>query len=299
MPWAIVLALLLRHSAARAAAPLAYPLFTTHNVLTFPFDDARLLARGHREAGAAWVTPNARPGADLPLFVYLHGLNRDHRHRRWMHGAPLDLRAMVGPLAMDGLTGPMIIAVPNTTGADAQADRTIYWRFDVAAFVDAVDRVVAARGVRVDRARVTLSAHSASSCAERNGFFAGLASPAVHTLFDIDGCMTRRFGGMLGGAPARQRVVVVYQTHMWPRDYHGFVREFRERAAAVTPPPDEPHHRVLERVEITGIDAHNQLVEGTLRRWLPRLIPPAAAPEAPAPAPEDRAARATGSRPDG
>ena len=43
-----------------------------------------------------------------------------------MHGAPLDLRAMVGPLAMDGLTGPMIIAVPNTTGLDAQSDRTIY-----------------------------------------------------------------------------------------------------------------------------------------------------------------------------
>ena len=43
---------------------------------TFPFDDAHLLARRHHNAGAVWVTPNARPGDHLPLFIYLHGLSR-------------------------------------------------------------------------------------------------------------------------------------------------------------------------------------------------------------------------------
>ncbi len=270
MPWALVLAMMMRQAATRNAVPPRYPHFDTTSVVTFPFHDSELLQRHQHDAGSAWVTPTARVGDSLPLFIYLHGLNRFRHHRRWMHGSQYDMRTIVGPLALDGRIGPMIVAVPQTTGDSALRDSTIYANFDVAGFVDAIDRAVRARGVRVDRSRVIYSAHSASGCALGNGLFSGIGSSAVQTVLDIDCCMNADFGRVLASAPANQRVIVVYQDAMWERDYAEFTESFRRSSAAST----DPSMRVLERIEAHGADAHNDMVALTLRRWLPMLVPP-------------------------
>lgn len=268
--WLLALLLGLHASSARAAAPRHYPAFDTTDVTTFAFDDARLLDPRHRNAGAVWVTPNAQPGMQLPLYIYLHGLNRMRILRRWMHGSHWDMRTIVGPMVTDGLVGPMAVAVPATTGDSAQQERTIYPGFDVAAFVEAADRALAPQGFHVDRGRVIFSAHSASGCALRNGLFAAVGSPAVQTVLDIDCCMDGAFARVLATAPPSQRVIVVYQDWMWRRRYHDFADVFL-RFSARSPNPDG---RVLEYWRMRGIDAHNDIVPIALRRWLPELVPP-------------------------
>ncbi|MDP3274701.1 MAG: hypothetical protein Q8Q09_05855 [Deltaproteobacteria bacterium] len=255
----------------RQIAPLTYPHFDMTDVVTFEFDDARLLTRRQRRAGAAWVTPTALPGQPLPLLIYLHGLNRDHIHHRWLHGSVWDMRTIVGPPAARGEIGPMAVAVPSTTGDDAQSSLTIYRTFDVAGFVEATAHALESQGMVIDRNRVIFVAHSASSCAERNGLFAGVGNRAVSTILNIDGCMNGRFGVLLGGAPAWQQVIVLYQDWMWARDYEGFVRMYTRHGQASGAAPS---HRVLQRYEMRGIDVHNGIVPVAMREWLPRLVPP-------------------------
>jgi hypothetical protein len=272
-----------RRRRAGPAVVVVRPRLPTHRrrgppgvgeVITFPFDDARLLSPEHRDAGGVWVSPNARPGDRLPLFIYLHGLNRAGILRRWLHTSHWDLRAIVGPLAASGRVGPMAVAVPATTGAGATDPRTIYRGFDPGAFVEAADAALAARGFRVDRSRVILSAHSASGCVRGNGLFQGVGDAAVQTLLDIDCCMDESSARALGAAPPGQRVIVAYQDAMWNdgRHYDSFRRVFRRFAAAVS----EPSQRVIERYVMRGVDAHNDMVPVVLRRWLPRLVPPRA-----------------------
>lgn len=268
--WLLALLLGLHTASARAAAPRHYPAFDTTDVTTFAFDDARLLDPRHHHAGAVWVTPNAQPGMQLPLYIYLHGLNRMRILRRWMHGSHWDMRTIVGPMVTDGLVGPMAVAVPATTGDSSQQERTIYPGFDVAAFVEAADQALAPQGFHIDRGRVIFSAHSASGCAPGNGLFAAVGSPAVQTVLDIDCCMDGRFARTLATAPPSQRVIVVYQDWMWRRRYNEFVDVFL-RFSARSPNPDG---RVLEYWRMQGIDAHNDIVPIALRRWLPELVPP-------------------------
>lgn len=256
---------------ARELAPRSYPHFDMTDVVTFEFDDRRLLHSRHRHAGAAWVTPTARPGQPLPLLIYLHGLNRHRIHHRWMHGSVWDMRTIVGPLAIEGTIGPMAVAVPSTTSDDAFSDRTIYRTFDVAGFVDATARALEAQGFVIDRTRVIFTAHSASSCAERNGLFAGMGVRAAPIILNIDGCMNSRFAQVLAGAPAWQRVIVLYQDWMWRRDYAGFLAMWNRIVPQFSSTPDA---RALEYYRMRGIDVHNQIVPIALRRWLPRLVPP-------------------------
>ena len=241
-------------------------------MITFPFDDARLLAPQHHEAGGVWVSPNARPGDRLPLFIYLHGLNRAQILRRWLHPSHWDLRAIVGPMAAAGRVGPIAVAVPATTSESARQAGSIYPEFDAGAFAAAADEALAPRGFRIDRGRVILSAHSASGCAANNGLLRGVGDAAVQTILDIDCCMDASFARLLGGAPPSQRVIVAYQDWMWSdgRHFSEFGRVFRRLSAAL---PD-PSTRVLQRYDVRGVDAHNDIVPLVLRQWLPALVPP-------------------------
>jgi hypothetical protein len=284
-PHAFALLWMMRAGVAHELAPRHYPHFDMTHVVTFSFDDDRLLATRHRHAGAAWVTPTAQPGQPLPLLIYLHGLNRHRIHHRWLHGSVWDMRTIVGPLAIEGAIGPMAVAVPSTTSDDAFSDRTIYRTFDIAGFVDATARALEAQGFVIDRSRVIFTAHSASSCAERNGLFAGVGSRAAPIILNIDGCMNARFGQLLGAAPDWQQVIVLYQDFMWRRDYNGFLHTWNR---AVATQPQRPN-RVLEYYRMRGNDVHNQIVPIALRRWLPRLVPPvnSAANPSQSPAPSE------------
>jgi hypothetical protein len=270
IPHAFTMLWVMKAALVRELAPTSFPHFDMTDVVTFEFDDARLLHPRHRRAGAVWVTPTARPGQPLPLLIYLHGLNRHRIHHRWLHGSVWDMRTIVGPLAIEGRIGPMAVAVPSTTSDDAFSERTIYRNFDVAGFVDATARALEAQGFVIDRSRVIFSAHSASSCAERNGLFAGIGVRAAPIILDMDGCMSARFGELLAGAPEWQRIIVLYQDWMWPRDYRGFLNRWNRIA-----PQFNAEQRVLEYYRMRGIDVHNEIVPLALRRWLPRLVPPA------------------------
>ncbi len=244
------------------------------DVVTFSFDDQRLLHRTQHNAGAAWVTPTAVPGEPLPLFIYMHGLNRQRIQHRWLHGSVWDMRTIVGPLAMAGAIGPMAVAVPSTTSDDAFASETIYRTLDVTGFVEATAQALSAQGFVIDRNRVIFTAHSASSCAPHNGLFAGLGVQASPILLNIDGCMNQQFGNMLGDAPDWQQVIVLYQDYMWRRDYQGFLTTWNR---AVARHPNAV--RTIEYYRMVGEDVHNQIVPISLRKWLPRLVPPPTAAE--------------------
>lgn len=272
MPLELVLALLMDAGVRESAAPRHYPHFDMTGVVTFPFDDVHLLDRAHHDAGAVWVTPNARPGARLPLYIYLHGLNRDRVLHRWMHGSHWDMRTIVGPMTMEGIVGPMAVVVVATTGDSAQAAATIYPRMNVPALVDSADRALGPSGFHIDRSRVTFSSHSASGCEMGNGLYAAVGSPAVQTVFDIDCCMDARFGRALATAPPWQRVIAVYQDYMWRngRSFESFTSTFTRLSSLSA----NPMNRVLEHYTMAGIDVHNDIVPVTLRRWLPALVPP-------------------------
>ncbi|MEI8255905.1 MAG: hypothetical protein WCJ30_09545 [Deltaproteobacteria bacterium] len=271
VPWLSMLALTMRQSMSRVAAPNVFPHFEMAGVATFAFDDVHLLDRRQHNSGAVWLTPNARPGSAVPLLIYLHGVNRHRILHRWMHGSDRDMRTIVGPMALEHLVGPMAVAVPSTTGDSAQTQLTLYPRFDVSAFIDAVDRALAPQGFRVDRQRVILSGHSAAGCVRHNGFLNAVGSPAVRVLLDIDCCMNEHFAQILASAPPAQRVIVAYQDHMWnaDRDYSSFAWNFRRLSAGV-----DPAQRVLQYYRASGPDAHNDMVQIVLRDWLPRLVPP-------------------------
>lgn len=270
--WLAILAMTLHHGMVERLTPGQFRAGTTENVVTFSFDDAHLLDPRHHDAGAVWVTPNAQPGMRLPLFIYLHGLNRDRILRRWLHGSHWDMRTIVGPMVTQGLIGPMAVAVPATTGDSAQSSATIYPRFDVAAFVEAADRALAPHGFHIDRERVIFSSHSASGCALHNGLFAAVGSPAVQTVLDIDCCMNASFARVLALAPPHQRVIVAYQSFMWNngRSYGSFAQTFLR----LSQESGDPMNRALEHYEMAGVDVHNDIVPLVLRRWLPELVPP-------------------------
>ena len=271
IPHAFAMLWVMKAALARELAPTHYPHFDMTDVVTYEFDDARLLHPRHRGAGAAWVTPTARPGQPLPQLLYLNGLNRPRIPHRWMHGSIWDMRTIVGPLAFEGRIGPMAVAVPSTTSDDAFSEHTIYRRFDVAGFVDATARALEAQGFVIDRSRVIFSAHSASSCSANNGLFAGMGVRAAPIILNMDGCMNPRFAQLLAGAPAWQRVIVLYQDWMWRRDYRGFLNTWNHIVPQFA---SDPAARVLEYYRMRGIDVHNEIVPLALRRWLPILVPP-------------------------
>jgi hypothetical protein len=260
---------MLKAQLAQHLAPTHFPHFDMTDVVTFAFDDRRLLHPSQSHAGAVWVTPTAQPGEPLPLFIYMHGLNRQRIQHRWLHGSVWDMRTIVGPLAMAGLIGPMAVVVPSTTSDDAFSSLTIYRTLDVAALVEAAAQALAPQGFVIDRERVIFTAHSASSCANHNGLFAGIGDHAAPIILNIDGCMNQEFGNLLGDAPDWQQVIVLYQDYMWRRDYSGFLATWNR---AVARHPNAV--RTIEYYRMVGNDVHNQIVPIALRKWLPRLVPP-------------------------
>lgn len=218
---------------------------------TFPFDDARYLQQGEKDGGLVHRTDEKASGA-LPLLVYLHGTNEKGPLHRGLGAPGFDVRSIVGSLNLPA----MLVAGPSTT-RDAWTGSRVWADFDLTRFVDAAEAALPSE-VSVDRARVILAGHSGAGCNLKGGLLSG-AGLAPYALLAIDVCMDADFGRAFAAASERSPVYVFWQ-ESWPRDVAAFEAELTGRGN-------------IEKVDVPGPTAHEDIVGIALSRALPRLLP--------------------------
>jgi hypothetical protein len=248
--------------------------WTMPREVEFRFDDELRLQPGESHAGKLWRSNGLRrDGGAVPLTIFVHGIIFDGLRHHWLvedPDGPWDARPFMSDLVDRGEIAPTVVAVPSQT-RDATDPEHLFEGLDFDAFVDAVDAALAPLQ-RVDRQRIVVVGHSGSACDLDRGAFLALrarrASPLA--LFSIDGCMAASTGEQLAETTGARNVVVTYQDGIWPRDFD----DFRERWARVVTAHGLDDSRFLERIEVSGENAHLAIVEATMRRWLPRFLPP-------------------------
>ncbi|MDC0679209.1 hypothetical protein [Sorangium atrum] len=270
---------------------------------TYDYEHPSAPARGAAEQGAAQpddagpaVPPERRwrgrafvhrlaaadPARPLPILVFLHGTNEARIEHRWMGGGPEgDVRRIAAQLMEAGRIPPMLVAAPSAVLPAAVAvARTSWPAFDLDAFLDAT--AARLRGVAtVDRARVVVAGHSGGGCNKAGGIAAALsASTPVHAALVIDTCMDVDIALPLARSRPTTHVVVSWQTMTWvKRPIADFRRAFQRGVDAHPAAPGVL--RELEPLIPTEPMPHDAMVPLVLRRWLPPLLSPDAAPSVP------------------
>ncbi|MGK4008687.1 hypothetical protein WMF31_39130 [Sorangium sp. So ce1036] len=229
----------------------------------------------HRLAAAA-------PARPRPILVFLHGTNAEQIRYRWMGGGREgDVRRIAAELMEAGRIPPILVAGPSAIlPAAIAAPRTSWPAFDLDTFLDAT--AARLRGVAtIDRTRVLVAGHSGGGCNEAGGVVTALrASTPVHAALVIDTCMDADIALPLALSPPTTHVVVSWQTMTWARRPLGAFR--RAFQAAVEAHPAAPGVlRELEHLRPTEPMPHDAMVPLVLRRWLPPLLSPDAAPSIP------------------
>ena len=260
-----------------AAALLAFTLSNidlTPREIEFPFQDELRLLPGETNAGMAWRSRGLpTDGRPVPLVVFVHGIIFDGLRHHWLTADPTgawDARPFLDAMVDDGEVAPLVAATPSQT-RDAADPGRLFTEFDFDAFVDAVD-VALAPYQHVDRARVVVVGHSGAACDPTGGSFAALRAKSFRprALFAIDGCMAETGAPMLVSSAARD-VFVIYQETIWnDRPFTEFRNAWVKQLEHEWP----SGLRVLERIEPISENAHLALVEITMRRWLPSVLPP-------------------------
>jgi hypothetical protein len=158
--------------------------------------------------------------------------------------------------------------------------RTSWPAFDLDVFLDAT--AARLRGVAtLDRARVVVAGHSGGGCNKAGGIAAALgASTPVHAALVIDTCMDVDIALPLARSRPTTHVVVSWQTMTWvKRPIADFRRAFQRGVEAHPAAPGVL--RELEPLVPTEPMPHDAMVPLVLRRWLPSLLSPDAAPSVP------------------
>jgi pimeloyl-ACP methyl ester carboxylesterase len=240
---------------------------------------------GHPERrwmGRAFVHSKAAAlaGQPLPVLVFLHGNNAEAIKYRWMGGgAEGDVRRIVAEMIEAGQVPPMIVAAPSSTDPYTMTQAGASWpSFDLDVFLDkTIDRLGSA--AIVDRGRVIVAAHSGGGCNIKGGLNTALHAKGTPVLagLSIDTCMLHDLAKELAHLRPTTHVIVSWQMLSWPeRDFNGFKAVFlRESKKA---PPSPGVFRELDFMQPNVPGAHDALVGITLRRWLPKLVPPPDAP---------------------
>lgn len=224
----------------------------------------------------------AEPARPLPMLVFLHGINGELIKYRWMGGGQEgDVRRIVAELMESGRIPPVLVAAPSAVVPAATAvARTSWPAFDLDRFLDLTAERL--RGVAViDRARVIVAGHSGGACNKDGGIAtAARAAAPVHATLVIDGCMDVDMAPALAAARPTTHVITSWQPLTWTKRP---IREF-ERAflAEVARHPAAPGVlRAVEQLRPTAPMPHDAMVPLVLRRWLPSLLSPEAAPDLP------------------
>jgi hypothetical protein len=224
----------------------------------------------------------ATPEKPLPLLVFIHGLNTELIRYRWMGGGQEgDVRRIAAELMEQGSIPPILVAAPSSIVPEAIAvARTSWPDFDLDRFVDLTAERL--RGVAtVDPGRVIVAGHSGGGCNKDGGVASAVrASTPVHAALVIDACMDVDIAPALAGAPQTAHLIVSWQPITWTkRPIRDFERAFRREVALHPPAPGVL--REVEQLRPSDPRPHDAMVPLVLRRWLPALLSPDAAPDLP------------------
>jgi hypothetical protein len=236
---------------------------------------------GHKERawlGRAFVHSSIAtvPEKPAPILVFLHGMNTELIKYRWMGGGQEgDVRRIVAELMEAGSVTPMIVAAPSSIDPVTASNAVLLWpAFDLDAFLDRTSARLAGLAT-IDRSRVIVVGHSGAGCNIRGGLASALhAKSAPFADLVIDTCMATDFAKDLAHAPPATNVIVSWQSISWEdRLFDDFRHVFKRELKKATPPL-EGVLRELDYEQPTTGGPHDAMVGITLRRWLPRLVPP-------------------------
>ena len=238
---------------------------------------------GHRERawlGRAFVHSSIAtvPAKPAPILVFLHGMNTDLIKYRWMGGGQEgDVRRIVAELMEAGSVTPMIVAAPSTIDPVTASNAVLLWpAFDLDAFLDRTAARLTGLAT-IDRSRVIVVGHSGAGCNIRGGLATALhAKTAPFADLAIDTCMATDFAKDLAHAPVATNVIVSWQSISWEDRLFDDFRHMFKRELKKAAPPLEGVLRELDYEQPTQAGPHDAMVGLTLRRWLPRLVPPPA-----------------------
>lgn len=254
---------------------LVEPALPPPREVEFPFDDDARLQPGQARGGKLWRSrglPN--DGAPVPLLIIVHGIIFDGQRHHWLspdRAGPWDARPFMDDLVESGAVSPLVVAVPSQT-RDATDPGKLFLGLDFDAFVGAVEQALSSHQ-RIDRGRIVIVGHSGSACDPNNAAFAALGAKTFEprALVAIDGCMAEANGALLASTTAARDVIVTYQQQLWSeRPFRAFRAAFDSALERTWP----RGLRIVERHELLSDNAHLALVEHTLRRWLPSILPP-------------------------
>jgi hypothetical protein len=238
---------------------------------------------GHKDRawlGRAFVHSSIAtvPAKPAPILVFLHGMNTELIKYRWMGGGQEgDVRRIVAELMEAGSVTPMIVAGPSTIDPVTASNAVLLWpAFDLDKFLDRTAERLAGLAT-IDRSRVIVVGHSGAGCNIRGGLATALhAKAAPFADLVIDTCMATDFAKDLAHAPPATNVIVSWQSISWEdRLFDDFRHVFKRELKKATPPL-EGVLRELDYEQPTTGGPHDAMVGITLRRWLPRLVPPPA-----------------------
>ncbi|WP_437755339.1 hypothetical protein [Sorangium sp. So ce1389] len=224
----------------------------------------------------------ADPARPLPILVFLHGTNEARIKYRWMGGGQEgDIRRIAAQLMEAGQIPPILVAAPSAVLPAAVAvARTSWPAFDLDVFLDATAERL--RGVAtLDRARVLVAGHSGGGCNPAGGIATAVrASTPPHAALVIDTCMDADHALPLARSAPTTHVVISWQTMSWARRPFGDFRRAFQRGVDAHPAAPGVL-RELEHLHPTEPMPHDAMVPLVLRRWLPPLLSPDAAPSVP------------------
>lgn len=244
--------------------------------IEFPFDDDKRLAPGESRGGKLWRSHGLPDdGSPVPIVIFVHGQLQDGLKHHWLTvdpSGPWDARPFMEELVDTGQVPPLVVAAPSQNNADAYDPSKVFEGLDFDAFLDAIDQALAPMQ-RVDRARVIVIGHSASACVHGNGAMnvVNAKTFVARALIAVDGCLAPDNATLLASSDSVRDVIVSYQDQVWNERSFS---EFRERWDQ-TVQTSWPHGlRIVERTVFEKAEnAHLELVELTIRRWLPVLLP--------------------------
>jgi hypothetical protein len=218
----------------------------------------------------------------LPLLVFIHGLNIEKIKYRWMGGGKEgDVRRIVAEMIEGGQVPPLLVAGPSTTDPVAAGNAMTSWpAFDLDTFLDRTASQLAGVAT-IDRARIIVAGHSGAGCNVKGGIATALkAKVEVLAGLVIDTCMGTDLARDLARLRPALNVVVAWQTQSWQaRPLDDFRAVFLREVQKAKPSAGVLRELLPERP--TAPMPHDAMVELTLKKWLPKLLSPPTAANAP------------------